>query len=65
MLKFNKLNKKKLERIFVGKNIMQYIVVLIVKKIYQNIKLTIFIIDKMEDRKNNNYVTYGIGNMVK
>ena len=62
---FSKLKNKEVEGIFAGGNVTQDAGLLIVKEIDKNLELTKFIADKVEDRRNKNYITHDIEDMLK
>jgi len=63
--KFSKSKKKEVEGIFEGGNVTQDAGLLIAKEIDKNLGLTKFVADKVEDRRNKNYITHDIEDMLK
>ena len=62
---FSKSKNKEVEGIFAGGNVTQDAGLLIAKEIDKNLGLTKFIADKVEDRRNKNYITHDIEDMLK
>ena len=53
---FSKSKNKEVEGIFEGGNVIQDAGLLIAKEIDKNLGLTKFVADKVEDRRNKNYI---------
>ena len=62
---FSKSKNKKVGGIFAGGNVTQDAGLLIAKEIDKNLGLTKFVADKVEDRRNKNYITHDIEDMLK
>ena len=62
---FSKSKNKEVEGIFAGGNVTQDAGLLIAKEIDKNLGLTKFVADKVEDRRNKNYITHDIEDMLK
>ena len=62
---FSKSKNKEVEGIFTGGNVRQDAGLLIAKEIDKNLGLTKFVADKVEDRRNKNYITHDIEDMLK
>ena len=62
---FSRSKNKEVEGIFAGKNVTQDAGLLIAKEIDKNLGLTKFVADKVEDRRNKNYITHDIEDMLK
>ena len=62
---FSKSKNKEVEGIFEGGNVTQDAGLLIAKEIDKNLGLTKFVADKVEDRRNKNYITHDIEDMLK
>ena len=62
---FSKSKNKEVEGIFAGGNVTQDAGLLIAKEIDKNLGLTKFVADKVEDRRNTNYITHDIEDMLK
>ena len=62
---FSRSKNKEVEGIFAGGNVTQDAGLLIAKEIDKNLGLTKFVADKVEDRRNKNYITHDIEDMLK
>ena len=62
---FSKSKNKEVEGIFEGGNVTQDAGLLIAKEIDKNLGLTKFVANKVEDRRNKNYIMYDIADMLK
>ena len=62
---FSKSKNKEVEGIFAGGNVTQDAGLLIAKEIDKNLGLIKFVADKVEDRRNKNYITHDIEDMLK
>ena len=62
---FSKSKNKEVEGIFTGGSVTQDAGLLIAKEIDKNLGLTKFAADKVEDRRNKNYITHDIEDMLK
>lgn len=62
---FSKSKNKEVEGMFAGGNVTQDAGLLIAKEIDKNLGLTKFTADKVEDRRNKNYITHDIEDMLK